>query len=69
MEDLVNTTYDVYAEDACGWLIAHEERLPDMAFVEAYVKRFREFDPYKIYVEKRETYCYYSLEKEVTNED
>lgn len=69
MEDLVQTTYDVYAEDAYGWMIAHEERLPDMSFVEAYIKRFMELGSYKIYVEKRETYCVYSLEKEETNED
>ena len=69
MEDLVNTTYDVYAEDACGWMIAHEERLPDMAFVEAYVKRFMEYYPYRIFVEKRETYCYYSQDSRFTRKE
>lgn len=64
MKDLVKTSYAVYAEDANEWMIAYEEHLPDMAFVEAYVKQFRKYDPYKIYVEKRETYCVYSLEKE-----
>lgn len=68
MDNLVDTTYDVYAEDAYGWMIAHEERLPDMSFVEAYVKRFMEHNAYKIYVEKRETYCVYSEEKRELHE-
>ena len=69
MEDLVNTSYDVYAEDAYGWIIAHEERLPDMSFVEAYVKRFMENNAYKIYVEKRETYCYYSQDSKFARKE
>lgn len=69
MDNLVDTTYDVYAEDAYGWIIAHEERLPDMSFVEAYVKRFMENNAYKIYVEKRETYCYYSQDSKFARKE
>ena len=62
---MCNTTYDVYAEDARGWLIDDRRGLPDMDCVKAYAEKFKkEYDPYKIIVTKHETYYYFNSEEE-----